>query len=155
MYGKAASRGYKQVGKKTLFLNTLNGVKRMQTKLFEIPIVTTSGIRKVVCNSIDHPLTGKGAVISVDMIRKTFPRYKHPVRLVRKGEAAEILLGLDNFSLHPHTELDNVNNLYIKRGLLGDTIVGSIGNGSPSLSVMLSLIVSTSARRKKITGEDS
>ena len=100
-HDSAVINNYKEVGRRTLNVKTINGTRKVQSKLFEIPIVTADRIEKVVCHSVPDPLTSEGSPVDLSMLRKCFPTYKNIEKLQKDTRPAEILLGIDVFELHP------------------------------------------------------
>ena len=151
----AKSKGFKEVGKRTLNVKTINGCKKVQSKLYEIPVVTVDQIENIVCHSVPEPLTGEAPTVDIEMLRTLFPNYKKVEQLQRDTRPAEILLGLDYFRLHPQRKICSNGNLSVMRGPLGDTLVGC--SDSTSCSTVTSYYISKekdTAWQRFIQGEE-
>ena len=111
-------------------VKTINGTRKVQNTLFEIPIITAERIEKVVCHSVPDPLTSEGSPVDLSMLRKCFPTYKNIEKLQRDTRPAEILLGIDVIKLHPQRKICSNDNLSLMRGPLGDTLIGCPDSGS-------------------------
>ena len=156
IYEKCArDNGFKEVGKKTLSIKTLNGSKRVQSRLYEVPLVTKDSIETIVCHSVPQPLTGEGISVNMDKMKALFPLYKGIENLQRDTKPAEILLGLDYFKLHPQHRVCSNGNISIMSGPLGDTLVGS--SEESNYSIVSSYYISKeqdSQWQKFIAGEE-
>ena len=120
----------KSVARKTLRVKTLHGCKKIQCEVYEVPIVTKDSIENALCHSVNKTLTGPVTPVDLQEIQKIFPLYKNIGLLERDPSPAVILLGLDNYHLHPNRLIASKGNLTITRGKLGDTIIGSQDDGS-------------------------
>jgi len=128
IYDKVAKeRGYKLVGNKFLNVTTINGTERVRSQIYSVPVITINGSREnIKCYSIGHPVTRRSTGVNLKKIAKLFPKYKTLSRLDRSEEPCEILLGLDYHHLHSNKTLYSNGGLSIRRGALGDTLIGCI-----------------------------
>ena len=124
---KSAVELGKKVGTKLLNVSTVNGIRKVDSTVYKIPLVMpfTGKIEKVLCHTIDtyFPM---GRKVDLNRIRKIFPKYKEVKSLQRKDQPCEILLGLNYYHLHPKKELHRSKHISIMRGTLGDTLIGCI-----------------------------
>ena len=127
----AKKRGYKQVGTRILNITTINGIKQVRTKIYNVPIIRIDGqIENIQCHSINKPVTNRSKGVNLKEVGKLFPKYKPLNRLDRDERPCEILLGLDYHQLHPNKTVGRNKALSISRGLLGDTLIGSISSNN-------------------------
>ena len=154
----AEEEGLKKVGNKTLHVKTISGVQTVRSGLYEIPLVTREGVSPIICYSTPNNLTGKTAAVDIKRIQKIFPSYKPISKLSRSTEPAKILLGLDNLEFHPNNVIRREGKLAIKRGQLGDVLVGSLGGedmgGTECSSYYVSRYKKASAFERFIEGEE-
>jgi hypothetical protein len=123
---KTARRfNFRQVCKKKLRIRTINGVKEQDSFLFEVPVVTKSGIVTIPCYSTPNYISDSIPKLDIRSLNSTFPKYKDVEDLQRPDGPVEVLLGVDCFGLHPERTIAKAGNLSILRGPLGDTVVGA------------------------------
>jgi hypothetical protein len=71
-------------------------------------------------------LTSRGSEVDLATVKKIFPKYKMHKSLQRSSSPCDVLIGLDNYILHPTKVLHKKNNLRIESGLLGHTLIGCL-----------------------------
>ena len=127
IYEKTArSLSLVQLGCKTLSVKTINGIKKTRCWLFELPLITKAGVKKIICHSVSQPLTSRGSEVNLATVKKLFPKYRMHKDLQRTKSPCDVLVGLDNYNLHPTKVLYSKDNLRIESGLLGHTLIGSV-----------------------------
>ena len=117
---------FKKEDSLTLTVTTVGGKeKQYKSCIYEVPLKTINGkIVKVHLYELPE-ITKEVSKLNIDVIRELFPDYDATL-LARDGRPVDILLGTDQFSLHPKQELDcSGENLSIMGGELGICLVGT------------------------------
>ena len=110
----------------TLTVTTVGGKeKHYKSCVYEVPLITVSG-KVVKVHLYELPeITKEVARLDTGIVRELFPDYDASL-LARDGRPVDILLGTDQFSLHPKQEIDcSGENLSIMSGELGVCLVGT------------------------------
>lgn len=117
---------FKKEDSLTLTVTTVGGKeKQYRSCIYEVPLKTING-KIVKVHLFELPeITKELSKINIDVVRELFPDYDATL-LARDGRPVDILLGTDQFSLHPKQELDcSGENLSIMGGELGICLVGT------------------------------
>ena len=116
----------RQLGKTSVELSTLNGTESVETHMYEVILITTSG-KKVAITAIGLPrLTGPVSLLDETVIADIFPDFD--VRMLQRptSSSVDLLLGGDYFGLHPKNEIaSDGKNLSVMKGELGICVQGS------------------------------
>ena len=118
--------GLRPVRKLKLNVTTMGNVSTsIPTSLYKVPLISTDGkIIWIEAFGIKE-ITGQVSRLDEQVINQLFPNH-HPNVLQRHKSEVDILIGCDNFGLHPKRELARAGeNLSIMTGKLGLCIQGS------------------------------
>ena len=124
---KCATRlGLKPKRKLNLEVTTIGNVETtVPTSVYDVPLKTTEGEIVVIEAYGMSEITGEVTKFNLNTVAKLFPKFD-PLSLQREASTVDILVGSDNFGLHPKKELaSSGGNLSIMSGKLGVCIQGT------------------------------
>ena len=124
---KCANRlGLKPKRKLNLEVTTMGNVEAtVPTSVYDVPLKTTEGEIVVIEAYGMNEITGEVTKFNLNTVAKLFPKFD-PLSFQREASTVDILIGSDNFGLHPKKELaSSGGNLSIMSGRLGVCIQGT------------------------------
>ncbi len=118
--------GLKPVCKITLDVTTMgNNVTSVPTSIFEVPLRCSEGEVVTIEAFGIKEITGEVKKLNEKVVRELFPKYDCS-KLQRTKPEVDILIGCDNFGLHPKKEVTKSgDNLSIMSGKLGVCLQGA------------------------------
>ena len=118
--------GLKPKRKLNLEVTTMGNVETtVPTSIYDVPLKTTEGEIVVIEAYGMSEITGEVSKFNLNTVAKLFPKFD-PLSLQREASTVDILVGSDNFGLHPKKELaSSGGNLSIMSGKLGVCIQGT------------------------------
>ena len=124
---KCANRlGLKPKRKLNLEVTTVGNVETtVPTSVYDVPLKTTEGEIVVIEAYGMSEITSEVSKFNLNTVAKLFPKFD-PLSLQREASTVDILVGSDNFGLHPKKELaSSGGNLSIMSGKFGVCIQGT------------------------------
>ena len=122
----ANKAGLKPLRKLKLSVTTMGNIATsIPTSLFKVPLISTEGEVIYIEAFGIKEITGRVSRLNEQIISKLFPSHDSKALQRHKSEV-DILIGCDNFGLHPKRELARAgNNLSLMSGKLGLCLQGA------------------------------